>query len=168
MLPNAISESRFPFRARRRSGGSAAKFGAAMRCCCRIRSIRRASRRFCSHACSAGASLLPRLLMVLADRFIARPMLARADRVAIVSEITARHFSQVRFRSTPELIFNGLDTEVFHPVAQSRRLELRSALGLEPDRPIALFVGRFVEKKGLPILAHMARIRPDIQWAFAG
>ncbi len=111
---------------------------------------------------------IPRLLMVLADRFIARPMLARADRVAIVSEITARHFSQVRFRSTPELIFNGLDTEVFHPVAQSRRLELRSALGLEPDRPIALFVGRFVEKKGLPILAHMARIRPDIQWAFAG
>src|SRR4051812_10539079 len=109
-----------------------------------------------------------RSLMALADRLVARPMLARADRVAIFSEITARHFSGVRFRESPRIIFTGTDTSVFHPIGPGERREMRRRLGLRSDRPIALFVGRFVEKKGLPLLARMARSRPDLQWAFAG
>jgi glycosyltransferase involved in cell wall biosynthesis len=31
-----------------------------------------------------------------------------------------------------------------------------------------LFVGRFVEKKGLHIFFRMVRLRPDVVWAFAG
>ena len=34
--------------------------------------------------------------------------------------------------------------------------------------PIALFVGRFVEKKGLHYLREAAAIRRDVQWVFAG
>jgi glycosyltransferase involved in cell wall biosynthesis len=39
---------------------------------------------------------------------------------------------------------------------------------LPADSPVALFVGRFVEKKGLQVLARMARQRPDIVWVLAG
>jgi glycosyltransferase involved in cell wall biosynthesis len=110
-----------------------------------------------------------RALMGLANQVIARSLLARADRVVFISEITARYFSSVRFRVAPALIFNGVDTAIFRPVA-SRQLKpaLRRRLELPADSPVALFVGRFVEKKGLHILSRMARLRRDIMWVFAG
>jgi glycosyltransferase involved in cell wall biosynthesis len=109
-----------------------------------------------------------RTMMELANKIIARPMLARADRVAFVSEITAWYFRGVRFRSAPKLIFNGVDTDIFFPVTSERKLQLRGDLALPLDRHIVLFVGRFVEKKGLHILSRMVRLRPDLVWAFAG
>ena len=42
------------------------------------------------------------------------------------------------------------------------------SLDLPMDVPIALFVGRFVEKKGLAILERLARMRPEILFVFAG
>lgn len=109
-----------------------------------------------------------RMLMSFANTIVVRRMLARADAVAFFSEITARYFSGVSFRRTPKLMFTGVDTETFFPIRPERKPELRARLGLTPDRPAALFVGRFVEKKGLHILSRMARLRPDIAWAFAG
>jgi glycosyltransferase involved in cell wall biosynthesis len=109
-----------------------------------------------------------RSMMWLANRIIACPMLVRADRVAFVSGITARYFSGLRFRAPPVVVFNGVDTTVFRPVEPDRKPELRGRLGLNPDRSLVLFVGRFVEKKGLDILLRMARHRPAIRWAFAG
>jgi alpha-maltose-1-phosphate synthase len=107
-------------------------------------------------------------LMALLNRFIARPMLARADRVAFFSEITARYFADLQRQPRAGLMFTGVDTDIFHPAHSADRPALRRRLGLRPDRPVALFVGRFVEKKGLQFLSAMARQRPDIQWAFAG
>jgi len=109
-----------------------------------------------------------RLTMSLLNRIVARPMLARAEGVAFFSEITARYFSGVGFRRPPRLLFTGVDTSVFRPATPGRKPELRRRLGLHPDRPLAVFVGRFVEKKGLAILSRMVRQRPDIGWGLAG
>jgi glycosyltransferase involved in cell wall biosynthesis len=109
-----------------------------------------------------------RLIMALLNRVVARPMLARAERVAFFSEITARYFAGVRHRAAPKSMFTGVDTEIFHPLGAAEKTALRRRMGLSPERPVVLFVGRFVEKKGLPILAHMVRQRPEIQWVFAG
>jgi glycosyltransferase involved in cell wall biosynthesis len=65
-------------------------------------------------------------------------------------------------------MFTGVDTDIFRPPASHEKPELRRRLGLNPDRPLALFVGRFVEKKGLHMLSHMVRQRPEIVWALAG
>ena len=43
-----------------------------------------------------------------------------------------------------------------------------ASLGLPVDRPVALFVGRFVEKKGLHLIERLARRRPDLTFALAG
>ena len=110
-----------------------------------------------------------RLTLALANGVIARPLLAHADRVAFVSEITATFFATVRFRAPPVMIFNGVDTDIFHPAASAAgRTALRERLGQPQHRALVLFVGRFVEKKGLHIVEQMARQRPDILWALAG
>lgn len=107
-------------------------------------------------------------VMGLLNRLVARPILARAEAVAFFSEITANYFAPLRRRGPTKLMFTGVDTEIFHPAAADAKPELRARLGLASDHPVALFVGRFVEKKGLHVLARMARARPDIQWVFAG
>jgi len=109
---------------------------------------------------------LLRLLMRLANGLIARPMLRGAEQIVFISETTRAHFALPQPSAT---IFNGVDVETFRPVANAdeRRRE-RATLELPEEAKIALFVGRFVEKKGLHWLRALAQAHPHILWAFAG
>ncbi|MGZ4815180.1 MAG: glycosyltransferase family 4 protein [Terriglobales bacterium] len=110
-----------------------------------------------------------KLLMKLANVFVTRPMLARASQVVFISDITRRYFGSVSFRVPPMTIFNGVDTEIFHPVQSAEeKIAVRQKLGLPLEGRVVLFVGRFVEKKGLRILKEMTASEPAITWAFAG
>jgi glycosyltransferase involved in cell wall biosynthesis len=110
-----------------------------------------------------------RLLMMLANRLITVPILRRADRVGFISQVTASFFGAIKLRHSPILIFNGVDTKVFcSPADRADVAEARAGLNLPSDVAIALFVGRFVEKKGLAVLERMARANPDVVFVFAG
>ena len=107
--------------------------------------------------------------MRLMNFLITRPMLASASQVVFISEITIRAFADVKFRKPPRLIFNGVNTDVFRPVGDhSEKIAARRHFGLPLNATVALFVGRFVEKKGLNILRQAAEMEPDTIWAFAG
>jgi glycosyltransferase involved in cell wall biosynthesis len=111
---------------------------------------------------------LPRLLMQGANALIARPMLRSADQIVFISETTRAHFALSDHCPTAT-IFNGVDVDIFRPAAnRDEQLRERAALGLPPDRKIALFVGRFVEKKGLHWLRGLAERHDDMIWALAG
>lgn len=112
---------------------------------------------------------LLRLAMATLNRVLTRPALMAAEQVVFISELTRRHFATVRFRRPPMILFNGVDTSVFAPAPpETDRHALRRSLGLDPERPTVLFVGRFVEKKGLNHLEQMARRRPAWNWVLAG
>jgi phosphatidylinositol alpha-1,6-mannosyltransferase len=112
---------------------------------------------------------LPRTLMHLCLRLFTRHVLRRADRVVFISPRVLQFFArQVRFSWPPEWIANGVDKARFHPIAADRRRALRQELGFPDDRPVVLFVGRFVEKKGLGLLRHVAERVPECQWVFVG
>ncbi len=114
-------------------------------------------------------SALLRTLMQGANRCIAAPLLGSADRVIFISELTMRQFAHVCWRRPPALIFNGVDTDVFSPALASEEIaQARARFGLPATGSVALFVGRFVEKKGLRALEHMARLRSDVLFVFAG
>ena len=105
-------------------------------------------------------------LMALANRVVAAPVLSGADQVVFISAFVRSFFGRLRFRSAPQLVFNGVDTEVFRPACGETRAAARARFGLAG--PTALFVGRFVEKKGVEILRRAAARRPDVTFAFAG
>jgi len=108
-------------------------------------------------------------LMKMANLIITKPMLRAADQVVFISQITERKFRDFRFVRRPMLVFNGVDAEVFHPLSDhSLKAALRARLDLPIEKPVVLFVGRFVEKKGLLILKKMAERHPEMTWAFAG
>jgi alpha-maltose-1-phosphate synthase len=114
-------------------------------------------------------SILLRAIMKMANLLVTRPMLAGAKQVVFISHNTARYFATVHFRQQPAVVFNGVDPTMFRPLGENEsRNEVRQRLGLPPRGIIVLFVGRFVEKKGIPALRHMVEMRPEWTWAFAG
>lgn len=101
-----------------------------------------------------------RALLRAANRILGTFLLGRAARVAFVSRSVQGYFGRfVRFREAPVYVPNGVDTAVFSPAEGEPR----------PGRvPQLLFVGRFVEKKGLHLLKKIAAALPETRWTFAG
>lgn len=118
-----------------------------------------------------GTVPLPRLLrpvLGLANRVGARWVLRRADGVAFISPAVRSYFEglagpSARFHD----VANGVDGAIFHR-DEVDPSEHRAALGFRPDRPLLVFVGRFVPKKRLPLVRAMAALRPDWQWCVIG
>ncbi len=101
---------------------------------------------------------LLRLLLATANRIVGGMILGRAEQVVFISEAVRQYFQRfVRFRRTPLVEPNGVDTDVFAPTARQATAQ-----------PILLFVGRFVERKGLALLRQLAAAQPQARWVFAG
>jgi alpha-maltose-1-phosphate synthase len=96
--------------------------------------------------------------------WIEREAFENADAVIAVSEGMKRDI----LRSYPSLdearvsvIYNGIDLTDWNPVHDD---ELLRSLGVDPDRPSVVFVGRITRQKGLPYLLRAARkLPPEVQ-----
>jgi glycosyltransferase involved in cell wall biosynthesis len=114
-------------------------------------------------------NLLLRLSIWTINRIIGRLVLGKADQVAFISEAVRRHFSHFARFSRPSIhLPNGVDTEIFHPVVAGTREAIRLGLGMHSGQRVVLYVGRFVEKKGLLLLRQLATTMADLEWWFAG
>ncbi len=104
-----------------------------------------------------------------ANRLLGAWVLGGADQVIFESESVRAYFlERVRFRSPPLLIENGVDTGIFRPASVAERLERRAKLGIPAGKPLLLFIGRFVEKKGLGVLRELTGQIRHAHWLFAG
>lgn len=111
---------------------------------------------------------LLRAALAAANATVTRPMLERADQAIFISDQVRAHFAGTHFRAPPMLMFNGVDSDVYTPATLDTRALLRQRLGFADDGPQLLFVGRFVEKKGVAIIKEIARWRPELTIHMAG
>jgi glycosyltransferase involved in cell wall biosynthesis len=114
-------------------------------------------------------SAIARWLMVTANRLLSAPLLERADCVAFYSHAVRAYYDGLcNWRTPPYFVPNGVDTSLYRPASSLERREARSALELNDDVKVCVFVGRFVEKKGLVLLERLAAATPRAIWLFAG
>ena len=60
-----------------------------------------------------------------------------------------------------QVVHNGIDTDLWAPTADPDRVR---GLGVDPDRPSVVFVGRITRQKGLPLfLRAVAQLPADVQ-----
>ena len=113
---------------------------------------------------------LLRAVLSMANRLFGSLVLRGATQVIFESDTVQRYFSRfVHFRRPALLVPNGVDTAEFAPAAGTERQSLRVQLGVhDPKKPLLLFIGRFVEKKGLRVLLELAARVPGAHWVFAG
>lgn len=104
----------------------------------------------------------PSAAVLAVQRFVygifGRALIRRAKRVFVINDYVARFVGTLGAPAAKVVVLsNGVDTQLYRPAADAAERELlRKEYGLPLDRPLALFVGRLVPKKGIDI-AHAAR-----------
>lgn len=109
-----------------------------------------------------------RALMQLANAIVTAPMMAAADRLVFISQTVREDLLGTPSRRTSLLLFNGVDHGVFNPDAREARKATRARWELPETAPLAIFVGRFVDKKGLSVVRALAARRPEVHFALLG
>lgn len=107
-----------------------------------------------------------RLAIKLANFIVTRPMLGAADARVFISDTVRHDLLGTPARYPYKLLFNGVDSSIFYPPAPLNNRQHR--LAVSPSTRCILFVGRYVEKKGLSILRELAIARPELQFLLAG
>jgi starch synthase len=114
------------------------------------------------------SNLLLRGLMVVANALVTRPMMASADRLVFISQTVRKELLGTPPRRDSLLLFNGVDHRVFNPAEREPPGATRAGWGLPETEPLAIFVGRFVDKKGLSVVRALAASRPSVRFALLG
>jgi len=119
----------------------------------------------------AGAADFDNRALTLFYRFMTKRlgklMFPAAAGVVFISANVRSFFAQ-QTNTRSRLIFNGLDSDSFVPAKAAQRQALRSRLGLSPQRPAILFVGRFLHKKGLDLIQTLAPLFRQADWLLVG
>jgi glycosyltransferase involved in cell wall biosynthesis len=107
-------------------------------------------------------------LLEVLNRTVGAFVLKRAARVVFVGRPVKLYFQKfVRFRRSPCLVSNGVDHRRFRPPLHDLEAQDGPARESIIDWVRLLFVGRFVEKKGLPLLSGCVDM-PGVTWTFVG
>ena len=108
-------------------------------------------------------------LQAIAYGTIGKLLLTHSEEVVFISQRVLEWFvGQLHLNTRPNLILNGVDHRLFHPVQNNERKGIRKQLQLPDDRPVIVFVGRFTEKKGLDMIREAAERAQRYLWVLIG
>jgi len=91
------------------------------------------------------------IIQKLAFKTIGRITLNKSYKVLVLNKNVQVFLSKIT-KTKIEYLINGVDINLFKPATQKQKILLRKKYKLPPDKKLALFVGRFVSKKGIDLL----------------
>lgn len=97
---------------------------------------------------------------------MARSVFSMADRIGYLNKTVAQWLTPYSEKLVH--VPNGVDLELFHPASDAEKNTLRITYGIPTDRPVVLFVGRLVPKKGYDIAISAASDAYTLLMAGAG
>ena len=106
----------------------------------------------------------------LANKTLGRAALRYATHVVFCTK-AAEQFAAPMLKGQNEktsVIPNGINTDLFMPPTPRERARAREQLKLPKAVPIALFVGRLVEKKGVDVFVELIRAMPSHHFMIVG
>lgn len=108
-----------------------------------------------------------RFILTILNKSLGRFMLSKSDATIFISQNVMKYFSNI-CKKTQNFHFipNPTDTNIFRVYDETERIIAREKYVLK--RFTFLFVGRFTEKKGLPVIKEIAEDFPDCDFIFAG
>jgi D-inositol-3-phosphate glycosyltransferase len=86
------------------------------------------------------------LFQLMVNKTLGRLVLKLSTRIIVVNEEVGKWLGKDGEKSIT--LINGVDTKLFHPVSEKRKVEIRRRYGFPINKKIVLHVGRLVEKKG--------------------
>ncbi|MBX3026379.1 glycosyltransferase family 4 protein [bacterium] len=93
----------------------------------------------------------------------------RVRQAVFISRAVQQWFAaHVAYPLPPRFIANGVDAALFSFGDAAARRAARQRLDLPLDRRVALYVGRFLFMKGLPVLEQVARALPEVLFVLIG
>ena len=114
-------------------------------------------------------SSLLRGLMHLSNIIFARIVLTPATQVVFYSLEVERYFRSITsFSCPPKQIPLGINAALFKILPEQARQELHEELGIRIGAALIIFVGRFVEKKGIEFVRNVAKHLPEHDFVIAG
>jgi starch synthase len=113
-------------------------------------------------------SIIVRAVMRFANAVVTQPMMSAADRLVFISQAVRSELLGPRPRRASQLLFNGVNQTLFKWRDNYAREMTRQRWNLPNDATLVVFVGRFVEKKGLSVIKFLAERRPDIHFVLLG
>lgn len=113
-------------------------------------------------------SRIARAILRIANATITRSMMSIANRLVFISQTVRDDLLGSPPRIPSKLIFNGVEQSIFNLRSEFSPQAVRKQWNLPESVFLAVFVGRFVEKKGLSIIKALAQRRVDIHFALIG
>ena len=110
-----------------------------------------------------------RTFLSLLNKTLGAFILEHAEQVIFESEVVQKYFSDIAdFKQSSLVIPNGVDHNVYCFAEEDKRIKIRRELKFDNNKITFLFVGRFIEKKGLHILKQLVLKFKSVQWIFIG
>lgn len=92
----------------------------------------------------------------------------RADAVITITQYTANSIKSFRRKEGVYVIYNGVDLDVFRPLDMTSSMFLKEKFGIDPSRPLVIYVGSLIPRKRPDVVIEIAKRCGDMTFVFVG